>query len=186
MLDLARLVYFFSWQWQCNFFSGIVEQIWPVYRAPPPQPPLSKNRRRGPLYDFYWRDGWERVCTQACENHPTRKLWYKWLCFSLRSDAGSRCLECFLLFPRVWPALFSLQAQSLRVPPELPARKQFCFVLLPAICNRSQTSFYLADKSTSLARLEFSWDMNCVLTLFVSTSYHFMPSFGAEIRKGML
>ena len=36
MLDLARLVYFFSWQWQCNFFSGIVEQIWPVYRAPPP------------------------------------------------------------------------------------------------------------------------------------------------------
>ena len=35
------------------FFSGIVEQIWPVYRPPPPQPPLSKNRRRGPLYDFY-------------------------------------------------------------------------------------------------------------------------------------
>ena len=33
-------------------------------------------------------------------------------------------------------------------------RFAFCFLL--AICNRSQTSFYLADKSTSLARLEFS------------------------------
>ena len=164
-----------------------------MYIPPPPLPsalPLSKNRRRGLLLGFLLRGG-GGFCTQASENHPTRERRNTLItsCFTCR-DCRAMVLNGYALVWRWIKRLGIFSAVSTGVTSLVLATSAVALSPASRSClrtnsypsgNRSQTSSFCRSHHR-----QPSSDMNCVLTLFVSTSCHFMPSFGAEIRKGML